>query len=125
MSDDNAVMLHKGQAMGQSGIGYGHQPSTGGGRKVGYASGGKVKHAGMHNMHGGLTKKGHTENHKSHGHHHGVVHHKTGGVHHNQAFGVGGGGASTGKHQSACTGPSDTQFGSGEPSTHGSTLGKW
>lgn len=115
MSD--AVRLHKGLAMGQSGIGYGHQPSSSGGRKVGYASGGTVKHAGMHNMHGGLTKKGHTENHKSHGHHDGVVHSKSGGV--------GTGGATHGSHQSDHSGPSDTAFGSGEPSTHGSTLRKW
>ncbi len=121
MSDDNAVSLHKGQAMGQKGIGYGHQPPTTGGRKVGYASGGRVKHAGMHNMDGGLTRKGHTENHKSHGHHEGVHHHKTG----SPVHGTGSGGASTGKSQNAHSGPSDTPFGSGEPSTHGSTLRKW
>lgn len=68
-------------------------------------------------MDGGITKKGHHDSHKSHGHGLGVHHQKTGGV--------GAGGASHGSHQSSEKGPSDNQFGDHMPKGNGSSLGRW
>lgn len=117
MSD--TISQHKGFAMGQTTPGYGHYERTAHGDHMARRKH-HVSTAGHHNMDGHIGHGAHGHNHKSHGHHDGVVHSKTQGP-----GGVGEGGASTGKHQSGSSGPSDNQFGGAMPSGKGSSLGRW
>lgn len=114
---DGVIRQRQAFAQGSHTPGYGHMSVSGGGRNPGYAKGGSVKTANNRTMDGGIGAGAHGHTHKSHGHGLGVQHQKTGGV--------GEGGASSGKSQSGCCGPSDNQFGQKMPSGNGSTLGRW
>jgi hypothetical protein len=131
MSDaGNTIRRQKGLAMGENNLGYGHLKGGDGGRNPGYAEGGHVAHkqhhiptAGHHNMDGHIGHGAHHHSHKSHGHHKGVHMQGGGSYGGSNVHGTGSGGAPTGKHQSACKGPSDNQFGEHMP--HGGTIGRW